>query len=164
MNMKDRRRMKRVMIRKTSIAALVIAQTMAAAPPAFAADFAATEQRTGAFGGLRLRLPLGGNPRTQRLRAGLTIAPALRSRSGDGETSMRIGEGLEFGYRPNRPLSLSLAGRDLSGRRFGAAEGDGRGDAVPRVALAVAGVAITLGLLYWGFSEAIDCDAEEECS
>jgi hypothetical protein len=153
------------MMRKISIAALLATQPLAVAQPAFAADFAAApEQRAGAFGGFRLRVPLGGRPGTQRLRAGLAIAPTLSSRAGDGETRMRIGEGLEFGFRSGRPLSFSLAGQDLDGRRFGAAESGGRGDAVPRVALAVAGVAITLGLLYWGFSEAIDCDAEEECS
>ncbi|MEA3030237.1 MAG: hypothetical protein QOJ53_1916 [Sphingomonadales bacterium] len=151
-------------MKKPIITALVAGQLLGFAPPATAADLAGLqEQRAGAFGGFRLRIPLGGNPRAQRLRAGLTIAPTLRSRAGDGETSMRIGEGLEFGYRANRPLSFSLAGRDLDGRRFGAAEG-GRSDAVPRTALAVAGVALTLGLLYWGVSEAIDCDAEEECS
>jgi len=169
---------------KTSIAALIIAQSLAAAPPAFAADFAAVqEQRAGAFGGFRLRMPLGGEVRARQVRAGFALAPTLSSRtgdseirtrigeglefgfrSGDSEIRTRIGEGLEFGFRSGRPLSFSLAGQDLNRRRLGAAPGDGGNDAVPRVALAVAGVVLTLGLLYWGFTEAIDCDAEEECS
>ncbi|HYI88723.1 MAG TPA: hypothetical protein VEY05_02355 [Beijerinckiaceae bacterium] len=152
-------------MKKLVASALVAGQLVGLAPPAMAADFASLqEQRAGAFAGLRLRVPLGGNPRTQVIRAGLAIAPTLSSRAGDGETRSRIGEGLEFGFRSGRPLSFSLAGQDLNRRRLGAAPDDGGNDTVPRVALAVAGVALTLGLLYWGFSEAIDCDAEEECS
>lgn len=148
---------------KPIIAALVAGQLMSAAQPALAADLAATgEQRAGAFAGLRLSVPLDGAARERPVRLGLALAPTLRSRNGEGEIRTRIGEGMEFGYRSNRPLSFSLAGRDLS--RLGAAQGDDSGGGVPTWALIVGGVAVTLGLAYWGFSEAIDCDAEEECS
>ena len=152
-------------MKRLAIGFLLAAQVMSSAQPAFAADLADRQEvRAGSFGGLTLRVSLGGSARQERVRAGLTLAPTLRSRSGDGAMRTRIGEGLELGYRPNRPLSLSLAGRDLGGRRLGAAQDDEHRDTVPRVALAVGAIAVTLGLLYWGFSEAIDCDAEEECS
>lgn len=110
-------------MRKLAVAALLSAQLLPAAQPAFAADFATTqEQRVGTFAGFRLRIPLDGNPRERQIRAGLAFAPTLQSRAMDGETRSRIGEGLEFGYRTNRPLSFSIAGQDLSGRRFGAAQ------------------------------------------
>ena len=106
------------------IAALLGAQLLTAAQPAMAADLQATgDQRMGAFGGLRVRLPLGGNPRGNRIRAGLTLAPTLSTRMQDGESRLRIGEGLELGARGREPIRLSIGGRDL--RRLAAAEGDG---------------------------------------
>lgn len=100
-------------MRKLMIAALLAGQ-IAGARPAAAADFAdARQERAGAFAGLRLRLPLDGNRRERRIRAGLTVAPTLQSRTIDGETRTRIGEGVEFGYRSGRPISFSIAGRDL---------------------------------------------------
>ena len=151
-------------MRKMTIAALLAAQILGAAQPAFAADFASgQEQRVGGFAGFRLRIALDG-PERRQVRAGLALAPTLGIRDFRGATRSRIGEGVEFGYRSGRPLALSIAGRELNGRRLGAAQDEEHHDTVPRVALAVAGVALTLGLLYWGFSEAIDCDPEEECS
>ncbi len=98
-------------MKKLTMAALLAGQIAGAAPPALAADFAeARDQRAGAFAGFRLRLPLDGAERRQ-VRAGLTLAPALHSRTASGRSVMRIGEGLEFGYRANRPLSVSLRPR-----------------------------------------------------
>jgi opacity protein-like surface antigen len=152
-------------MKKLAIAALLSAQLATAVQPAVAADLAVTQEtRAGTFGGLRLRVPLGG-PRTERVRAGLAFAPIRQTRGSDGSSHSRIGEGLEFGYRSGRPLSFSLAGQDLNGRRFGAAQGNGRrNDAVPRIVLGVLAVGATLGLIYWGFSEMLDCDDGDDCS
>ena len=150
-------------MKKLAMAALLSAQLATAVQPAFAADFAtAQETQAGAFGGFRLRVPLGG-PRTERVRAGLAFAPTRQTRGSDGSSQSRIGEGLEFGYRSGRPLSFSLAGQDLNGRRFGAAQGNERSDAVPRIVLGVLAVGATLGLIYWGFTEMLDCDGPD-CS
>ena len=108
------------------IAALLGAQLLTTAQPAFAAELAMTgDQRMGAFGGLRVRLPLGGNPRGHRLRAGFALAPTLSTRAPDGESRLRIGEGLELGLRGREPIRLSLGGRDL--RRLAARHDGDRG-------------------------------------
>ncbi|HEV2816088.1 MAG TPA: hypothetical protein VGW40_02540 [Allosphingosinicella sp.] len=113
-------------MKKLTIAALLGAQLLTAAQPAMAAELAAAgEQRVGAFGGLRVRLPLGGNPRENRIRAGLTLAPTLSSRAQDGESRLRFGEGLELGLRGREPIRLSIGGRDL--RRLGARDENDRG-------------------------------------
>jgi hypothetical protein len=129
-------------MKKLTIGALLAGQLLGAAQPALAADLVAQEApQMGAFAGARLRVPLGGAQRRQ-VRAGLTIAPTLQSR---GETRGRIGDGLEFGYRSNRPLSFSLAGQDLNGRRFGAAQDnvdDHRGFPVKTVLLVIGGVLV----------------------
>ena len=112
-------------MKKLTMAALVAGQILASAAPASAADLTnAQEIQGGAFGGVQLRIPLGGAPRAHRLRAGLTLAPTLRSRAATGEVRTRIGEGLEFGYRAGHPVSFSIAGRDLQPRRLGAAQDD----------------------------------------
>lgn len=150
-------------MKKLTIAALLAGQALTAAQPAFAAEYtAAPEQKAGAFAGFRLRLPLDG-PQRRQVRAGLAIAPTLAVRGGGGEIRTRIGEGLEYGYRTNRPLSFSIAGADLNGRRLGAAQGEESSNALPRIGLAVLAVGATLGLLYWGVSEALDCDPGDEC-
>ena len=151
-------------MKKLTMAALLAGQIASAAPPAFAADFAeARDRRAGAFAGFRLRLPLDGAERRQ-VRAGLTLAPALHSRTASGRSVMRIGEGLEFGYRANRPLSVSLAGRDLSRLRLGAAQNDDDDGGIPTVALVAGGLVLVFAAGYYWFAEAIDCDADEECS
>ena len=131
-------------MRKITIAALLAAQLLPAAQPAFAADFATTQdQQAGVFAGLRLRMPLDGAPRQRQVRAGLALAPTLHSRSQNGAVRLRIGEGMEFGYRSNRPLSFSLAGRDLNGFRLGAAEErQRRGMSTGKILLIVGGVIV----------------------
>jgi hypothetical protein len=116
-------------MKRLIIGTFVAGQLLAAAPPAFAADFATGQEiQAGAFGGVQLRVPLGRAPRAQRVRAGLTLAPTLRSRAATGEVRTQIGEGLEFGYRSGRPVSFSVAGRDLQPRRLGAAQDNGDGE------------------------------------
>ncbi len=98
-------------MRKSTIAALLVAQTLAATQPLAAADLAARDdQRIGAFGGVRLRLALGGDANQPRARAGLMLAPTVRSRTVDGAERIRFGEGFEFGIQPNRTPQLSFAG------------------------------------------------------
>ena len=102
-------------MRKILIA--VLAGQFALAPAAAAdlvADRAASAQEPGAFFGARMRVAFGGEESGQ-LRAGLVAAPTLRSQAVDGRVSTRFGEGLELGLRQDRPLTLSLAGRPLTG-------------------------------------------------
>jgi len=114
-------------MKRRMIGALLGAQLLTAAQPAMAAEVnAVRDTHMGAFGGVRIRLPLDGDVRDRQLRAGLTVAPTLQSRMPDGETRLRIGEGLEFGVRGSEPARLSFAGRDL--RRLAAQSGDGDDD------------------------------------
>lgn len=109
-------------MKKLMIAALVAAQTLAVVPPAAAAETAdARETRPGAFAGLRVRVPLDGDAQQRRIRAGLTVAPTLHSRSGDGAVRSRIGEGVELGITPRGAPALSLAGTRID--RLGAPHG-----------------------------------------
>jgi hypothetical protein len=111
-------------MRKLLIAALLSSQILTTAAPAFAQGYApARETETGAFGGVRVRIPFGGSAR-EPVRAGIAVAPTTRTDYQDGRVRTRFGEGVEFGYRTGRPLSLSLAGRDLSSFRLNAAQGE----------------------------------------
>lgn len=132
-------------MRKLTIAALLGAQMLGTAPPALAADFVADQQvRGGAFGGLRLRVPFGGNARENRVRAGLALAPTLSTRARNGESRMRIGEGFELGVTGREPVRLLLAGRDL--RRLGAAQDNDRGGPSTLAWIAI-GVGVSVGIL-----------------
>ena len=105
-----------------TIAAFVAAQIIPNAAPAFAAEFAqAQEQKAGVFGGVRVRVPLDGHRRNEGVRAGLTLAPTLHSRSQDGETRLRMGEGIELGVSEREQLRLAIAGQDVR-RLAGAAQ------------------------------------------
>jgi len=98
------------------LAGLVAAQTFVAIQPAAAASLEETTTvQRGTFAGARIRISLGGRQQDQKFRAGLTVAPTLRSQTISGETRTRIGEGLELGFTGKRPLALSLAGRPVSG-------------------------------------------------
>ena len=109
-------------MKKLVTGALLAAQVQIAALPAMAAEQEPVgDQRMGAFGGLRVRVPFGGEATDRRLRAGLAIAPLRQDRFASGETRLRIGEGVEFGLRGREPLRLSIAGRDL--RRFNLQDG-----------------------------------------
>jgi hypothetical protein len=123
-----------------TITALIGAQLLAAAQPAMAAQLEATgDQRMGAFGGLRVRLPLGGEMRDRQLRAGLTLAPTLHGRLANGETRLRFGEDLELGVRGREPMRLSIAGQDV--RRLAARE-DGERRGIPTGALIAGGLVL----------------------
>jgi hypothetical protein len=128
-------------MKKLMIAALIGAQLLASAPPALAAQpDSVRDQQAGAFGGLRVRLPLGGDRRERQLRAGLTLAPTLNSRLADGESRLRIGEGVEFGLRGREPMRLSIAGQDV--RRLGARQAGDGDDGIPTGAWIAGGIVL----------------------
>ena len=114
-------------MKKLMIMALLGGQLMTVAQPAFAAEL--TENRTqqmGAFAGLRLRVPLDGNLQQRQVRAGLAVAPLMHSRAMNGETRLRIGEGVELGITGREPVRLSLAGTPVNRLAQGATGPDGR--------------------------------------
>ena len=113
-------------MRKMLIAALVAGQVLGTAAPAFAQNFSPVrETETGAFGGVRLRIPFGGTAR-EPVRAGLAFAPTMRTDFQDGRVRTRIGEGLEFGAVGREPLQFSLAGTPVNRLVHGQTGPDGR--------------------------------------
>ena len=149
-----------------TIAALIGAQ-IATAQPALAADFAATQpERVGAFGGVRVRVPIGGNPHERQIRAGLTVAPTLQGAGMEGERPLRVGEGVELGFRSGRPFALSVAGMDVRSSRLGAGqdqeteeEAEEEGGGGPAWWLIVGGVVVTvLGLTAIAANRILDCE------
>ena len=101
---------------------IVVAATIAAelaAAPAAAADLvddrSIVAQQAGSFSGARIRIALGGGEREGRVRAGLVMAPTLRSEAADRRGSLRFGEGIELGFDQDRPFALSIAGQSLTG-------------------------------------------------
>jgi len=126
-------------------------------------DAGQLEQREmGAFGGIRLRVALGGNRSQPKVRGGLAFAPTMHSRANQGAAEVHIDEGLEFGHRSGRRLSLSAAGQDIGGSRPGVAragEEDGD-DGVPDWALITGGVVIAMGIGGLLFFDALE-DASE---
>lgn len=114
-------------MKRLMIAALLGAQTAAAAQPALAAELAeGRSQQAGAFAGLRLRMGLDGTADQRRLRAGLTVAPTLHSRTADGAVHLRIGEGLELGVAERERVRLSLAGTPVNRLAQGGTGPDGQ--------------------------------------
>jgi hypothetical protein len=102
-------------MKKLTIAALFAAQTLTAAQPVMAAGMVeAPDRQVGAFAGFRLRVPLDGDARKRPIRAGLAVAPMLRTGNRDGEVRTRFGEGLELGIAGENPARLSLAGTPVS--------------------------------------------------
>ena len=102
-------------MRKLLIGGLVATQIVT---PAAAADLISDRtivvQQAEAFAGARMRLSLGGGER-QRVRAGIVMAPALRTQTADNRATLRFGEGLELGLSAGRTPALSIAGRPLTG-------------------------------------------------
>ena len=152
-----------------TIAALLGAQLAVAAQPALAADL--TETRThhpGAFAGLRVHVPLDGNTRQRQIRAGLTVAPTLHSRTAGGESRLRIGEGVELGVNGSGPVRFSLAGTPVNRLAPGGTGPDGQRLGVSTlgwIAIGVgAAVVIGLGAGYLWLEDALDCDPGDDCS
>lgn len=106
------------------------------------------EREMGAFAGVRLRIARGGTRNQSKLRAGLTFAPTLHHRNYQGAADINFGEGLEFGHRSGRRLSLSAAGQDIGARRHSAAQADHEDgeSGLPDWALIAGGVVIAAGV------------------
>lgn len=102
-------------MKRLAIAALVAAQIMTAAAPARGAEIVSADMprthHTGTFVGAQLRLPLDGTRRAPR--ATLTAAATMRSTQANGDSRLRIGDGLEFGL-DGKELRFDLAGRPVS--------------------------------------------------
>jgi hypothetical protein len=140
-------------MKRVLIAALLAGQLTAAAQPAFAAGLAEpSRSEMGAFAGLRVRMPLDGNAGQRQLRAGLTVAPAMHSRTANGESRLRIGKGLELGLAGDQPLRLSLGGSPVAQLAQGPMGPDGRRMGVSTVGWIAIGVGaaalVTFGLGY----------------
>lgn len=146
-------------MRKLIIGALLGAQLQMAAQPALAAGLEPVgDQRMGAFGGVRIRLPFGGAREDRGLRAGLTLAPVRQDRFASGETRLRIGEGFEFGLRGREPMHFSIAGRDV--RRLGLQDNE-RGGGVP-TGLWIAGGLVLVTVVVVGAAALVLEDAGDE--
>ena len=132
------------------IAGLAAAHLLAA--PAAAADLiddrVSTTQQGAAFAGARLRLPLGGERAEQKLRAGFVVTPTLRSEGAGAPANLRFGEGLELGIKGGQALTLSLAGRPLTGPEAERLAGDRAGMSTLGWVAIGAGVA-AVAVLVW---------------
>jgi hypothetical protein len=145
---------------------LVAGQLTFAAQPALAATLGPGEQtRIGAFGGVQLRVPLGG-ARAEAPRASLGIAPVARTQDLNGAGRTRIGEGLQLSLEPNRPVTLYLAGTRLD--RLGMAP-SGETPGGERAGISTLGwvgigvgalVVVAAGVGFW-FLEAMECGPGE---
>jgi hypothetical protein len=152
-------------MKKLLIAALLAAQLT----PAAAAEFAPTrETDAGAFAGVRLRVSLDGAAGERRVSAGLTVAPALRTRDNGGEVRTRIGEGIELGVASNEPVRLSIAGTPVSRLTSRGDAPQGRRAGVSTLGWVAIGVGAVLvvGLTagYLWIDDALDCDPGDDCS
>ena len=131
-------------MKKLMIAALLGGQAMTAALPVHAAELTESRSREmGAFAGLRVRVPLDGQAQRRQVRAGLTLAPTMHNRTLNGESRMRMGEGLELGLVGDEPVRLSVAGTPASRLAQGSAGPDGR-----RLGISTLGwIAISVGVI-----------------
>jgi hypothetical protein len=150
-------------MKTVTIAALVAAQTVAAAP-ARAAELLAVEsphaRATGAFAGARLRLSLDSRA-SEPVRAGFTIAPMTRATRASGESRTRIGEGVELGFT-GRGTALSIGGLPIAGSP---ARRPGERSSLSPIAYVAIGVGVAaIGYAVWFFHEMGDCDDhDDEC-
>ena|SRR5690349_10514319 len=159
-------------MKRLMIAALLAGQFATMAQPALAAELVDARlqemgrgQEMGTFAGVRMRVALDGQARQQRLRAGLTLAPTLRSVSRDGELRTRFGEGLELGIVGDSPVRLSLAGTPVSQLAQGPRGPDGQRagmSTIGWVAIGVGVVAISLFALYGLCGSGEVCNVDDE--
>lgn len=90
-------------------ASIILAASFAAPVEAAAWQNEPIDNRTGAFLGARLKLPLG-RQRASTARAELAFAPTQSRASSSGMVRTRIGEGLSFGFSSHSKPTLNLAG------------------------------------------------------
>ena len=145
---------------KTLLITALATTQLAAARPALATGFTTlAEQQAGAFGGVRVRLPLDGPRSRQRIRAGLTLAPTLHSRTMQGDSRLRIGEGLELGAAGRERVSLSLAGTPVSRLTEGGRRPDGERLGVSPLGWVAIGTGIVaVGAAVWFYATITDDD------
>jgi hypothetical protein len=141
------------------MAALIAAQLSLAAQPAFAADLGddkgTVATRQGAFAGARLRLPLDG-PRARKVQAGLTVAPIMRGRGGDGSVRTRFGEGMELRLAGEAKPQLAFGGRSLAQLKEGAAGPDGRKHGISTIGWVAIGVGVAAVIVFALFESCKD--------
>ena len=151
---------------RSAMLSLLLAAQLTLPAPGLAAGAGHGEQAEfGAFGGVQVRVPLGG-ARAEAPKLSLGLAPAARSRRFDGAGQTRIGEGLQLSLQPNRPAELSLAGTRVD--RLGLSP-SGPTREGPRAGISTLGwVGIGVGVLVvaaGGFAiwldEAMECDPGE---
>ena len=157
-------------MRNLTKAALVLAHGVMVAQPVFAAELIGDQQtRVGVFGGVRLNLAVGGPALGSRARAGLALAPTVRSERMQGATRTRIGEGLHFGLAERGRPELTFVGTSID--RLGMAP-NGRPPKGYRAGVSTLGwVGIGAGVVVAGFvgygiwlHEAMKCDPSDDCS
>ena len=158
--MKTTRILGKKIMKTLTMTAVLAAQLLVVARPAMAAELAETRtQQMGAFGGVRLRVPLdGGAAADRRIRAGLTVAPTLHSRDLRGNSQMRMGEGLELGFNGDDRVRLALAGTPVSRIAQGPAGPDGRRMGVSTVGWIAIGVGVAAVAVATWFVIAINDD------
>lgn len=149
-------------MRSLILSLLLAGQLAFAAQPVLAAEIEAGEQsRMGMFGGVQLRMPLGGS-RVEQPRMGLTLAPTMRSQRLDGASATRVGQGLELSFAGRRP-EARLAGTRLD-RLDTLAAPDGRHANISTlgwVGIGVGTLALTVGGFYIWLLEASECGPRE---
>ena len=147
-------------MRKVMLTALVAGQLLTGAAPVFAQSYAPVrETGTGAFGGVRVRIPFGGAAR-EPVRAGLAFAPTARTDYQDGHFRTRIGEGLEFGMVGREPLQFSLAGTPVNRLAEGRTGPDGRRMGVSTLGWIAIGVGAAAIIV---LSAAALCFSDSDC-
>ena len=153
-------------MRSLMLSLLAAGQLAIACQPALATEIEAGEQsRMGMFGGVQLRLPIGGEARAQQPSLSLSVAPMMRSQRADGAAATRVGQGFELSLAARRP-ELRLAGTRLD-RLDTLTVGNGRDgrranvSTLGWVGIGVGALALTLGGFYLWLDEAMECDPGE---
>ena len=101
----------------------------------------------------RVRIALGSGS-SERVRAGVALAPALRQRD-DGASRLRIGEGVEYGIVGRQPAGMSVAGYRVGGTQRSP---DGRRQNISTLGWVAIGVGtvvvVGIGVMGWLIHEA----------
>lgn len=147
-------------MKKLLIDTLIAGQVLTTAAPAFAQNYSPVrETETGAFGGVRLRIPFGG-PARESVRAGLAFAPTTRADHQDGRVQTRVGEGLEFGMVGREPLQFSLAGTPVNRLAQGREGPNGQRMGVSTIGWIAIGVGASLVILV---AATAICASDHDC-
>ena len=146
-------------MKKLMIATLLSGQLLTAAAPAVAAELERdAAPQMGAFGGVRLRVPLDGRAGERGVRAALTVAPTLHRSDLRGNSQMRMSEGLELGFNGDDRVRLSLAGTPVSRIAQGEAGPDGRRAGMSPIGWIAIGAGVVLVAVATWFVIAINDD------